>query len=112
MVWETKQVERSDGIKINVKHHLNCKDSGVYAAQCLTCRELYVGQTINRFNTRWNGHRNVWKEMTMTNQNSFQDAEDNNLNDKKALAAHYLKNTNVYWETKLKDCRMHTESHF
>ena len=79
MVWETNKVERSDGVRLNVKHRLDCRDSGVYAAQCLICREFYVGQTMNRFNTRWNGHRSVWREVI--DEAGVEVFEDENIND-------------------------------
>ena len=61
MVMETSEIQTKDGNRIPLKHTLNCRNYGIYAAQCVTCGEFYVGQTINAFHQRWTGHRNSWK---------------------------------------------------
>ena len=98
MVWKTDKIKRSDGVILRVKHQLSCKNSGIYAAQCLTCQEFYVGQTINSFNIRWNGHRKVWRNM-MGKENEFNDEDK----DEQALATHYAKNHNHLLGKSVKD---------
>ena len=63
MVWECHKFHNSDGKSFTSKHHLNCKDFGIYAGQCIICKEFYVGQTKNSFATRWNSHRTVWNRL-------------------------------------------------
>lgn len=63
MVKEGNTIERKDGKRFRIEESLNCKDHGIYVAKCKICQEVYVGQTINKFSVRWNGHRAEWKEM-------------------------------------------------
>ena len=62
MVTETGTITTKSGQIIKLKQNLNCKNFGIYAAQCLICEEIYVGQTINSFSKRWTGHRQIWKK--------------------------------------------------
>ena len=61
MIEETKVITTKTNTKIKLKQDLICKNYGIYAAQCLICFEIYVGQTINPFHERWNGHRQDWE---------------------------------------------------
>ena len=63
MVADTDKLRTKDGKIFFIKYKLNCKNFGVYAGQCVKCGDIYVGQTKNRFNTRWNHHRTVWRKM-------------------------------------------------
>jgi len=36
---------------------LTCANYGIYVAACAICHEQYVGQTANKFSTRWSAHR-------------------------------------------------------
>ena len=40
--------------KIELKPKLDCKSYAIYSAQCSICKEIYVGQTKNSINIRWN----------------------------------------------------------
>ena len=62
----------------NLKQKLNCKNYGIYVAECKNCDMQYVGQTINKFSVRWTAHRSNW--------NKFKFEENN---DKAALLKHY-----------------------
>ena len=62
MVKETNYIYRKDEKKFNLKQSLSCSDYGIYAAKCLICNHLYVGQTINKFSQRWNSHRKNWTD--------------------------------------------------
>ena len=89
MVVECGEIERKDGVKLKIKQKINCKDTGIYAARCKVCREIYVGQTSNRFSVRWNGHRSAWKEITDKGRHGYKDSVENS--DKCALFLHYAK---------------------
>ena len=70
---------------IEIKPKLNCKRYGIYSAQCLICEEIYVGQTKNSFNVRWDAHKNSRKKF-IRNFNSVCIGEET------ALFKHYLEN--------------------
>jgi hypothetical protein len=89
MVRECKEIIRKDGERIKIRQNVNCKDCGIYAARCRLCEQLYVGQTINRFSQRWNGHRAEWRKMVGRDGEANGTVEEH---DKQALFLHYLKN--------------------
>jgi len=39
---------------------LTCENHSIYVATCVVCHEQYVGQTKNKFFTRWSSHRSSW----------------------------------------------------
>jgi len=39
---------------------LTYANHGIYVATCFICHEQYVGQTKNKFSTRWTSHRSNW----------------------------------------------------
>ena len=39
---------------------LTCANHGIYVTTCVICHEQYVGQTKNKFSTRWSSHRSNW----------------------------------------------------
>ena len=85
MVWNTNILKTKKGkIKLNNKN-LTCKNSGIYAGQCIQCDEVYVGQTKTSFHSRWNGHRFKWNQLQLTGLDS------KNKGDDQALYAHYRK---------------------
>ena len=49
-----------------LKQHPNCKNFGFYAMQCHLCTKFCVGQTTNRFCTRWTGHSSAWNAAALT----------------------------------------------
>ena len=61
MVNYANEIELNTGKKVKLKFNLDCKEAGIYGAQCTTCNEWYVGQTATSFSTCFNGHRRVWK---------------------------------------------------
>ena len=61
MVATTSVISTNFGSNFILKQNLNCTNFGIYAAHCNICFEFYVGQTKNRFSTRWTGHRHSWK---------------------------------------------------
>ena len=77
MVKSCKIITTTKGKQIKLWQNLNCKNYGIYVAQCKICQKQYVAQTKNTFSTRWNTHRAVWKKF---------DLSDNN--DKSALLRH------------------------
>jgi len=79
MVDTINSIETIQEKRIHLWQNLSCTNFGIYAAQCTICRSIYVGQTKNRFFTRWFGHR------TFCNSNNTID----NLNDRAALLIHY-----------------------
>ena len=62
MIDENIYIKTVENRTIDIKPKLNCKSYGIYSAQCSICEEIYVGQTKNSFNVRWNAHRNNWKK--------------------------------------------------
>ena len=92
MVKETTEVQRMDGKVIKLKQNLNCRDYGVYAAQCMCCGDFYVGQTITSFHERWNGHRKTWKEnFKKKTREASRSKNTSNQSDENALFHHYQK---------------------
>ena len=71
-----------------MNHSLNCKNFGNYAGQCKICKEIYVGQTKNSFNIRWNQHRSTWNKMQKQKSANNEIGE---FNDEAALFLHYTK---------------------
>ena len=79
MVKITDSLKLKTGKLIKLKKKLNCKNFGIYAAECMECNEYYVGQTITSFSQRW-CYRYNWKNM-----------DKNEVNDRAALKLHYNK---------------------
>ena len=52
MVTTTDKIKTKDGRIFKLKQELDCKDFGIYVAQCTTCQETYVGQTVTSFSKR------------------------------------------------------------
>ena len=77
MVQRT-EVIRCNTKYLNLKQKLNCKNYGIYVAECKNCDMQYVGQTKNKFSVRW-----LHTDRIGTNLNF----EENN--DKAALLKHY-----------------------
>ena len=86
MVEEKNYIKRKDGKLFKVKQNLTCNNYGIYAAQCLVCDQTYVGQSKNKFSTRFNAHRKNWKDALngILRQNEFN-------KDENALFNHYQK---------------------
>ena len=63
MVIDEPYIVDKNGKKTKLKYHLTCANYGIYAAQCRICKHFYVGQSKNKFSTRWNAHRNKWKNL-------------------------------------------------
>ena len=80
MVWETKKIKTKEGKHLALKHSLKCTDYGIYGAKCRKCGDFYVGQTVNKFSVRWNGHRQAWENMI----NKKVKLDPNNLKDEQA----------------------------
>ena len=89
MVMECNQVKDKNGRMERIRQSLNCKDYGIYAANCKICEDVYVGQTCDRFSKRWSTHRSTWNGLV--NGRLQFDGEDGlkNDGDKGALYAHY-----------------------
>ena len=88
MVIDASEIRTKQGKTIKIKCVLNCKSYGIYAGQCRVCNAIYVGQTKNKFHVRWNEHRATWRQMIKSNKKILREED---LNDEKALFAHYLK---------------------
>jgi len=58
-----------------------CANHRIYVATCFTCHEQYVGQTKNKFSTRWSSHRSNWNRPNCET--------DENNEDKVALLRHF-----------------------
>nr|CAB3263301.1 uncharacterized protein LOC108950347 [Phallusia mammillata] len=67
-----------DDRTIALRQSLDCSNFGIYVATCRICNSRYVGQTKNKFSTRWSGHRTVW--------NTFKTSGDN---DNASLGHHF-----------------------
>ena len=88
MVMTAKKITYKEGKTILLSNNLNCKSFGIYAGQCKKCNDIYVGQTKNSFNTRWNQHRSIWNKMQKQRGNEIEIGE---LKDEAALFVHYIK---------------------
>ena len=60
---------------------LTCANHGIYVATCAICNEQHVGQTKNKFYTRWSSHRSNWNRPNCE--------IDENNKDKVALLRHF-----------------------
>ena len=85
MIDENSYIKTNENRIVNIKPKLNCKNYGIYSAQCTICKEIYVGQTKNSFNLRWNAQRNNWKKF-QTNSKLV------GKGDESALFKHYFEN--------------------
>ena len=85
MVKETDKTKTKEGKIILIKQKLNCKNYGIYQAECLLCLKKYIGQTKTTFTKRWTQHRNKWKNLI---NNPEKQTETWNL-DEQALYKHY-----------------------
>ena len=82
--YKISMVNKNKTIRnIKIKQNLNCKDYGIYAATCNICNEIYIGQTVNSFSTRWNTHRSTWKNNITKSNHEHKDQF--------ALIIHYKK---------------------
>ena len=87
MVKETDKTKTPDGKTILLKNRLNCKNYGIYRANCNYCKHKYIGQTKTSFTKRWNQHRAKWKELI-----NKRDITEGNWNkDEQALYKHFEK---------------------
>ena len=50
-------ISHSNSKTLDLKKHLTCKTCGIYVVKCKFCKMQYVGQTKNKFSTRWKNHR-------------------------------------------------------
>ena len=85
MIDENSYIKTNENRIVNIKPKLNCKNYGIYSAQCIICKEIYVGQTKNSFNLRWNAHRNNWKKFQRNSKLVGK-------GDESALFKHYFEN--------------------
>jgi len=54
--------------QIKLSKSLNCKDFGIYVANCLHCTAQYVGQAVVSISARWTQYRNLRnKSLSITN---------------------------------------------
>ena len=100
MVENTDNIITNKGKKIKLRQKLTCNDYGIYSAQCVICKHIYIGQTINSFSKRWNGHRQSWEQQKINKNNNckktsrsgksnHEDNKNNNTDDEPALISHY-----------------------
>ena len=88
MVANTNVITTLHGKTINLKQHLTCRDYGIYSAQCIVCKDIYIGQTCTSFSKRWNLHRQDWKTMINSGKNYREKTTADS--DDKALYYHYV----------------------
>lgn len=96
MVKEIKCLRTMAGKTFLLKQTLDCSNYGIYAAMCLQCNELYIGQTVNSFSKRWTQHRKIWNN-NATNQNQTNQSNK----DENALFKHYLQYHTTLTKTNL-----------
>ena len=82
MIKQTDHIQTFDDKKIPLKQKLYCSNFGIYGAQCKICKHIYIGQTKNKFSTRWSGHRSFWN-------NICKEKRITENNDNAALFSHY-----------------------
>jgi len=89
MINSTNYIYTNDNIKIKLKQNLNCSNYGIYSAQCNICKDIYVGQTKNKFSVRWSSHRHFWNNNQK--KHTGNNKQNHNLNkDRAALFNHFL----------------------
>ena len=54
---------------LNLKLKLNCKNYGIYVAECKNCNMQYVEQTKNKFSVCWTAHRSNWDKFKFKENN-------------------------------------------
>ena len=89
MVLNKEKLINNKGKCYKLNMSLNCKNYGIYGAECLICKDIYVGQTKNKFSTRWSSHRSIWNKLCTNVQNGKKEMEED-LSDEKALFRHYV----------------------
>jgi len=45
-----------------LKQRTTCANCGIHMATCVLCHQQYVGQTVNKFSTRWSSHQSTWNK--------------------------------------------------
>ena len=85
MVNETNKTTTKDGKIIWIKEQLNCRNYGIYQANCRICMKSYVGQTKTTFTKRWTQHRSKWKQL-----NDNEGGMQGGWNDEQALYGHFV----------------------
>ena len=103
MVEETDKIKGKGKQIVKLRQDLDCKDYGIYAAKCVMCEKLYVGQTVTSFNKRWNQHRKLWKE-TREKRTKMENIEEDTKSDENALHNHYFINHQEYIKKELSEC--------
>lgn len=89
MVAPTNTIRTPKGQEFKLRQNLCCKDNGIYVATCSICSHQYVGQTKNKFSTRWNSHRHFWnKHISIKKLDTSKDDS--------ALLSHFNKNHSNY----------------
>jgi len=61
MVSGTSNIKAKNKI-FPLNQNLTYANYGVYVATGVTCSQQYVGQTVNKFYTRWTAHRGSWNK--------------------------------------------------
>jgi ribosomal protein S2 len=89
MIKNTDHIKTKEGKIFKLKQELNCKDYGIYVAQCHICEETYTGQTVTSFSKRWTSHRFTWNKII---NNKLRKTEKYKENDEQALYQHYQEN--------------------
>ena len=92
MVEETDFFKTRHGKVINIRKNLDCSGYGVYAAKCVQCKEIYIGQTVTSFSKRWTHHRRMWNTSVANYSPNQQQQEECKYNpDENALFKHFVK---------------------
>ena len=53
----------------NSKKFIKTTSYGIYVTECKFCKMQYVGQTKNKFSTRWNNHCSFWNKFNVKDNN-------------------------------------------
>ena len=80
---------------IKLKKKLNCRNYGIYAAECRLCPNYYVGQTKNKFSKRWTTHRSTWNKLINNNEWRKNNNKNKEITDEKALFHHFREHHRV-----------------
>ena len=92
-VVQHTEVTRCNTKYLNLKQKLNCKNYGIYVAQCKNCNMQYVGQSKNKFFVGCTAHRSNW--------NNFKFEENN---DKDSLLKYYTNYQEEIVINNISDC--------
>ena len=73
-------VNKNNGVKVDIKQGANCKTTGIiYAINCKTCEQIYMGHTGNSMSEWWSKHKYDVKNRPTQNELATHCHKDHDL---------------------------------